>query len=277
MKTVFKNHSELAHEFATNGNDLNRRGKSSSIFFERGVIYSYGYHFAIAKYLNDNTLLFTTSSYSNSTAKHINHTRQALRHKNLIFCPDPLNISRCFGYWIVEAQTNANKLSKAKKPEIYLTELHRLSNQVARYCEVMNETAPAELVELLAIKDKEQYKNWVDVANKRKEAEEKRQAEQRKQKTKQQIYKFLAGQVYRLDYRTKFDLLRDNGESIRTSQGLDIPKTAAVKLWEAIKSNLIKEGDKFLQYQVNQVGKFISIGCHTFNRAYLINFGKKLK
>lgn len=70
-----RNTQELINEFyagrKTNGHC------PASIFFEGDTIYSYGYHYPLARIIrNDNQtiVLLNDSGYSNTTAKHINKT-----------------------------------------------------------------------------------------------------------------------------------------------------------------------------------------------------------
>lgn len=83
MKTVF-NSSELAHVWAK---QLQHEGKAGSFYFKGKTIYSYGSHFPIAT-IEGNNVLFTTHSYSNTTANHISRARQAVSHLNFIYCMD---------------------------------------------------------------------------------------------------------------------------------------------------------------------------------------------
>lgn len=66
MKTL-RNNSEVAHSFA---HQQHSAAKGSNLFYINDTIYSYGYHFAIAKLINGKALL-TNRSYSVSTRKHI--------------------------------------------------------------------------------------------------------------------------------------------------------------------------------------------------------------
>lgn len=80
-KTVFGSHANLAHVWAQQNVGY---GKSADgrMSFEGATIYSYGYHFPIARFVERKgrkCVLFTTQSYSVSTAKHIGHVRSALR------------------------------------------------------------------------------------------------------------------------------------------------------------------------------------------------------
>lgn len=70
--------SQIAEKFASGA----EKGNGSNMFIEGDVIYSYGFHFPIARRLNYNTVLYTSKGYSNSTAKHKNHVLGALIDAN---------------------------------------------------------------------------------------------------------------------------------------------------------------------------------------------------
>lgn len=81
-----RNHSNLCHNWA------NKTGKMTdvnSMFYTLcdnvSTLYSYGYHFAIATIDKNNVCLFTKNTYSNSTAKHINHAKRALNTDRIIY------------------------------------------------------------------------------------------------------------------------------------------------------------------------------------------------
>ena len=137
MKKVFTDRSQIAHLWA-NQHQQEARNSNNSFYFYGNTIYSYGSHFAIAKHIsngNESATLFTTRSYSNTTAKHINITRQAARHKNLIFCPYPNGShTENFTRWYNEAKQQADKLPTARKPEKYLSEIQYISHRVETYC-----------------------------------------------------------------------------------------------------------------------------------------------
>ncbi|HTE02469.1 MAG TPA: hypothetical protein VK668_24440 [Mucilaginibacter sp.] len=90
MESV-KDIATVAHHWA---NSIGQEAKASNLFFEEENIYSYGYHFLIAKHVcNDEgkqAVLFTRRTYSRSTSAHINLVRQASRHLDLIYVPDPV-------------------------------------------------------------------------------------------------------------------------------------------------------------------------------------------
>lgn len=91
MKTVFSDISTVAHLWANKAQGEARN--SGNFFFSGDTIYSYGYHFPIAKHMagsqGENGVLFTERTYSNTTATHIQVVRQAANHLNIIYCFNP--------------------------------------------------------------------------------------------------------------------------------------------------------------------------------------------
>lgn len=64
----------LAEKFANGAT----RGNGSHLFIEGDTIYSYGYHFAVARRTGEKTANLTARKYSQSTSVHTGHVRTAL-------------------------------------------------------------------------------------------------------------------------------------------------------------------------------------------------------
>lgn len=65
-------------------------GKGSNLFFEHNYLYSYGYHFILAKIDTDKNIVFVNNTrYSNSTTRHASYARQ-FADKTVVetSCPD---------------------------------------------------------------------------------------------------------------------------------------------------------------------------------------------
>lgn len=86
MRKFLDNNQQVAHYFA---NNVQSEGKASNFYFENDRLYSYGKHFCIARRLPGGAVAFTTRTYGNSTSKHLNYARQALRGQTLVYCNDP--------------------------------------------------------------------------------------------------------------------------------------------------------------------------------------------
>lgn len=97
MRKVVKA-QDVAHLFANQLQD-EAMTPNRSFYFEGKSIYSYDSHFCIATFVDDNTLLFTTRGYSNTTAKHIKVVRHATSHIKKIYCAYPLGGQINFDDW----------------------------------------------------------------------------------------------------------------------------------------------------------------------------------
>ena len=56
-----------------------KSGKGSNLFFENGIIYSYGTHFPMARFVGD-TIVMHKEKYSQSTSKHQSYLRRAIEY-----------------------------------------------------------------------------------------------------------------------------------------------------------------------------------------------------
>lgn len=86
MKKVFGSINEVCHIFAQR---VQTSGRSGNVFFKDDIIYSYGYHYELAKFFNGKNneiaILINDRGYSNTTSKHISYITQATRHYKQFF------------------------------------------------------------------------------------------------------------------------------------------------------------------------------------------------
>jgi hypothetical protein len=279
MKNIFTN-SELAHTYA---NQSQQRGRTSSgsFYFEGKTIYSYGQHFPIANIVTNDkgeeVMLFTYRNYSNTTSKQISIVRSATRQYKKIYCHTPKgNHSTNFDNWLKLAEQQAEKLKKAKKPELYLNELSRLNNEVNIYIQFFSLEIPIKLKEVLSIKDKNEYLEYESKGLEFAKIEEAKRIKEQKKKFKEDIKKWFNLETSRLYTNYKYDFLRINDNRIETTQAVQIPLELGKRLYQSIKNQSLKVGDKVLNYSVNEIGNEIKIGCHTFKQSYLLKFGAQL-
>lgn len=279
MKNIFTN-SELAHTYA-NQSQQSGRTSSGSFYFEGKTIYSYGSHFPIANIVTNDkgeeAMLFTYRHYSNTTSKQISIVRSATRQYKKIYCHTPKGSHlNNFDSWIKLAEQQAEKLKKAKKPELYLNELNRLNSEVTEYTQFFSLETPTTLKAVLSIKDKNEYLQYESKAAEFAKIELAKKVKEQKIKFKEDIKKWFNLETSRLYTNYKYDFLRINENRIETTQAVQIPIELGKRLFLSVKNQSLKVGDKVLNYSVNQVGKEIKIGCHTFSRSYLLKFGTQL-
>ena len=273
--------SELCHKWA-NMEQSSGRTSTGTMFFNNSTIYSYGDHFAIAKHIvneqGQRAVLFTLRSYSNTTAKHISSVWMSCKNDNIIHCANPIGTHEFnFKYWEQMAEHDgASKLAKARKPEKYLAILSNIDRLANIYASFWGIEIPETLKALLSIKDKIEFLAFADKKAEYKKAEQIKELKEQKQRFKEQINKWLNGETDRLYTKYKLDFLRINQNRVETTQAVQIPLEIAKRLYISIKEGTIKQGDKILNYSVDEIGAQIKIGCHTFKRSYLLQFGSKL-
>jgi hypothetical protein len=255
---------EVAHLFANQlQSEATTQGRN--FYFYNDKIYSYGSHFCIARFVDDNTLLFTERGYSNTTAKHIAQVRNATSHKERIYCYNPTGTHlENFNHWLNEAENNIKKLSNARKPENYILELQRIKARAEKYANYFEIQTPLSLRNALKITDKEETKEYLETKQTLIEAEKKRKEIEAKKEHKKALAKWRKFKQGSLYLRDGFDYLRKDSENFQTSQGVKIPLAVGLRFYNAIVNKTIKAGDKFLDYTISEVNdKLIKIGCHT--------------
>jgi len=265
------NNQQLAHVWAQ---QEKTSGKGSSFFFEGATIYSYGRHFPIARYYEHKgkkCILFTSRGYSNSTAKHINYTRQAINRDAqpvfYVYDPSKTPSAEDLERYIKEAEQSMSLAERARsRKDFYTTEANGHIAQYHAFGKFFgirtkkNPVDPKRVKELKARalesmkKDRERRKE--------REAIEKATLEELAQKWR-------AGEInetYRL--RSLPVMLRANGDELQTSQGARVPLTDARTLYHHAKQfsieTVVKARPRIGEFHIDAYrdGNIIA-GCHT--------------
>lgn len=287
------NNTQVAHLWA---NKSRPSAKGSSFYFEGDTIYSYGPHFPIARHVNG-VVLFTTGSYSVTTARHISITRQACSHLDVFHVENPrLDPSgkdvKGYAERIKQASLRA---ARARNPEIAIDDLERLVCEANNFCARFGFKArfamPAgDQFEALKLKAKE--------AAQREKVERARVAEKQKQEEARAIAEWLAGERSSLPYSVGRVFLRvkhldiDGGElkegsattwtrQLETSKGACVPLADAEKAFRFItrhrESGWHRNGDTFQvgEFQLDAVNaQGIVAGCHRIDWEEIERFAK---
>lgn len=143
--------SDVARVWLCQSQDYGQERSGGSFYFRGDTIYSYGSHFPIAKLTTapngESVILFTTRTYSNTTARHISMVRQAVRnsYRRVVYCADvndPTAMQTNLREFKSAMDTAAAKHAKARKPELYASEICAQAEMAREYCEVMNLAVP---------------------------------------------------------------------------------------------------------------------------------------
>lgn len=274
-----KTNSEIAHLWA---HQLPQPKTNGSLFYNGKTIYSYGYHFPIAKLLEDNkTVLITNRTYSVSTSKHQGYVSNAVSHLNKIYCNNPVEAHiDNIGAFIKEIKNEMEQLIKAKKPEIYLSKIGQIKDSLSTYLDYFKLKLTSEQKSKIKIKGLTDYLIKIE-KHKEREAENKR------------ANLILGKPLYYLavhNFRNRIaETLSKNEDKLArlyhssigspvifkisetqiiSSKGVKLPIDVAKRYINRFLNSEIKVGNKILDYGVNFVDNtLIKIGCHDIYRA----------
>lgn len=280
-----KDNLTVAHQFATVGHDTYEELQGSNFFFSNGALYSYGYHFMIAKFVTfkgERTLLANLNGYSNSTAKHISLFRSACSHINKIWCYDPAKPANNIEAFENALYANKSALISARKKHIYLDKISEILSDLNRYIEYLKEEnnklytytikSLSKLVKSYSNID-ENYSSE-DLQKEREKAIKAERAVLRKL-NKVQTEKFLNHESRTINITLNSDILRvsKDQKTVETSKGVSIPIKTAKTVQIALKRKALIPGMHIDSYTIKSIdSKKVVVGCHTFKRSYLENF-----
>lgn len=269
--------SEVAHRFASGIGD---HCTGSHMFFEGNIIYSYGYHFPMAIKWNG-MILYNDQTYSVSTAKHQGYVLGACSHFDIVHCAtlelwDKWDNKKTNGFvkknpeqWDYEIDRLVKKMATARKPEKWLAEILRVVEKVERFCSVFEEKVPQKMYRFKDEKAVAKAKEFALHEMKlERERERRRQAKEIKD-----FHEFKKSWV-NLDFQIV--RYREDKNRFETSKGVEIPFEIGKRFYERLRDGELRVGDKVLYYTVSHVGDTIKIGCHTFKKSYLLDYGKKM-
>jgi hypothetical protein len=289
MKTKFTN-SELTHVWA---NKQQTHGKGSNMFFEHDTIYSYGYHFKIAKHikneLGQDAVFFNNRSYSNTTNKHQMLVWRSIPanvpfFKVTTFFENIETASRAHKDNLTEYINEAERLQglTIRATKLKMGYLNQLSNQIdiiEKYSEFFGiddfEQFNPILNEGLTLQ--ERYNNlnsWITQywqSNELKQWQEKKKENDRKalekakEKAKESIEAFRQFKISSIYANLGHYLLRYNKETenIETSGGVKMPKNIFLAAYQRLINNQLLQGQHVGDYKFNGInGDIVSVGCH---------------
>ena len=154
MKKVFQSNSELSKVFANQTQSL---GRSNSMFFEHQIIYSYGYHYEIAKIVytdkGQNVVFINSNHYSSSTAKHKNHVLKAIQENKHSFLVPFINgynrqyfevnkLNEVINLMFESIQTLLKKQLRANKSIYHFQQAKSLFNTISEISILFNLSNP---------------------------------------------------------------------------------------------------------------------------------------
>jgi len=292
MKTVFSSHNEVAHIWASQSQ---AEGRAGNIFFENGVIYSYGRHFPVARFAPEygNIALFTSRGYSSSTGKHKGIIRAAIPDSyQIVYCDDVSRpASHNLDIWArrVERLRSDFAIHKNKQGRGNIAlEIYKNTGEVLSYCDALKMPAPAFTRDIQAEADARAY--VAQAAEKRainrgiKETEKNRIAALEAVE-RLELWK-IGENVNTNGFQFSDTLLRIKGDQIETTRGAKIPVSDALKIYPLL--SRAKNTGKTIEAGLHQInlgayrfnsfdGNTLIVGCHSIAWAQIEKMAQELK
>lgn len=270
MKKVFPNANAVIHLFAQR---TQSEARSTNVFFEYGTkLYSYGHHYLLAEFIENNAIMINDSGYSVTTAKHIRQVTGATRqYKQFFYTKTNL------GYIHREVKSNLDKLAKAKKPELYLGGIFSMWESLNEFIQFKKATK-----DYAKNPQYKELKKWVKqlegdkdkVVAKIKELQD-RERVIKLAKFKKDVKEF---EAYELNYihSNELDWIRisQDGTKVESSQGVSVSIEAARVLYKMIEAKRDIIGHRIEGYTVISVNGKLKIGCHHIDMEAVHKVGK---
>lgn len=278
MKKVFSSHSQLAHTWA---NQLQSEGRAANMYFEGPVIFSYGPHYEIARFVeapNGEKVCFVNANgYSNSTAKHTNHVHHAIPDGIKVF-KVPFIVGSSYSYrqyhyfraselggivakMLVECTNLLDAQLKARTKFYLFNEGHTLYYNIVEICQLFDIPVPArpENYELARLKSENLRATELDreLAKRQKALE----------KSRELLAKWLShefnGQLYDIPVHLR---ISKDGKLIETTKGARVSMTEALRLLAKLRKGEDVKGETIEGFTVIENNETaVKIGCHVIS------------
>jgi hypothetical protein len=287
MKKVFSSHASLSHAWA---NQTHPIGKSSAMFFDGPVIYSYGYHYEIARFIqapNGKYVVFiNTSGYSVSTSKHTGHVISSIPQYITKFYV-PFNLSG--GYYQKDNSVSVEKLPaiienmalncknlcfdqlKARTNTSYFRQAASLYSNILEICSLFNLQAPS------MPDNYDEAGNKYDFLINTQTQRENIKAAKELEKSKELLIKWLNhehnGQLYNIPVHLR---ISKDGQFIETTKGAKVDYLKGLELFNRLVNKENVNGHKINGFTLlENSSEALTIGCHVINWPVINQFFNK--
>jgi hypothetical protein len=274
MKKVYTNSSDVIHLFAERSQD---EARCSNVFFHKNRIYSYGYHYLMGEFINDESIYINDSGYSVTTAKHVSELRYGTRqYKQFLKTECDIDLVSS------SVKQNLEKLANARKPEIYINNILHLWEKLNEYLDyskskdVKKTDKYKDVKKAVNLINKDSV-NFKEALLKQKKADDKKKKAAIKKLLVDKIDKFYSYEIdnFRTGDEDYVRISQDN-KSIETSQRVSVGIDDAKILYKLISLGKDIKGYRIGSYTVISINGVLKIGCHNINIESMHLTGKKL-
>lgn len=237
---IVVNKREVAHLWAHKAQH-HAKTSTGNFYFHDSTIFSYGYHFPIATFINNNNgdeaVLVTTRTYSVTTASHISMVKRAITHLDNVFhvpltSGDYHNTDvdllkmyvNSYRERISAQQTTVVRARAERNRNWAFDSLVKLVNEANNFCRFFGLTDTFEVAS-----DFDSLKATLQqTANEKRKETIKRNREIAKINA-DKVKRWIAGENVQLPYHLDKVYLRIEGEEVVTSKGARFPVSHATK------------------------------------------------
>lgn len=270
MRKVFSSIGECIHAYAQRNQT---EGRSSSVFFYRDRIYSYGHHYLLGEFITNEkgelAIMINDRGYSSSTGKHIAWVFSATSHYK------QFRTTHTNGEFVLQKMRNIyEKFLRANKPQKYIDEASSLMYYYQEYIAWINKI-PSQDIEIRDCFALMSGDNIEELKLKAKELK-KEQDRIKLEKNKQNIQRFMSHEIDRLNTPEDYIRISIDGTEIETSQAVNVPVNEAKILYKMIISGRDIHGFKIGYYTVIGLNGVLKIGCHKINKNNMHEVGQKI-
>jgi hypothetical protein len=278
MKKVFSSNSQLAHVWA---NQLQYEGRASSMFFYGPVIYSYGHHYEIARFLETDggqkVCFVNANGYSNSTAKHTAHVWAAIPDGiptfkvpfatgstysyNRVHHIDVQSLPGIIAAMLVECKNLCHDQIKARTNFYSFSEAAGRYETIVEICQLFNIEIPARPENYEAARIKAEHLR--NTQGERQRAKEQKELEKAKELLAKWLQHEYNGQLYNVPVHLRIS--RD-GRLIETTKGAKVDLQAGLRLLAKLRNGSDVKGEKIDGFTlIENTLDHVKIGCHTIS------------
>ena len=287
MKKVFSSHSKLDHAWA---NESQNEGRASNMFFKGNIIYSYGHHYEIARFIDapngQKVCFINQNGYSNSTTKHTIHVSRAIP-KNIVKYYVPF--VRSGGYYQKDNNISIEKLPtiienmalncknlcfdqiKARTNTCYFRQAASLYSNILEICILFNLDAPAMPDNYNDAENK--FNFLVNTQIQRDNIKSEKQLEKSKELLTKWLNHEFNGQLYNIPVHLR---ISKDGKNIETTKGASVEYTRGVELFNKLVNKENVNGHKINGFTLlENSSEAVTIGCHVINWPVINQFFNK--
>lgn len=291
MKEAFGSHTQLCHVWAQ---QTQPAGHTKNLYFLNFTdLYSYGGHYLAAKIHTTKQgqpyALIRSDSYSNSTSKHLNHAARAVRGlMEYWYVPNVEKIDSVenFNHFNdrvineVDETLRATKVRYKEDIQHYLNSIDDMvndANEFFKFADLPLISVPQDILDLVREHLEYRLKRYEELNTPEHRAKleadkikrEERKAEKEREKKALEIQEWRDGKRSVIYGRSFYDLLRVQGNEVKTTSGASVPLSHALRLLSMIEKGTVRAGERIGHFTYEsstdsewEDDKIIKIGCH---------------